>query len=95
MYAGPHHEDPDPRDAELLRYERERQERKRRRDRVAGRILAWAMAAAFALLAYDSGRAALDAHRAGRPWAYPAAVSAFCVLCLAGLVAWAVRRRRN
>ncbi len=93
MYAGPHDEEPDERDAELLRYERERRERRRRRDQVSGRILAWAMAGAFALLAYDSGGAALDAHRAGRPWLYPAVVSAACVLCLAGMLAWAVRRR--
>jgi hypothetical protein len=53
------------------------------------------MAGAFALLAYDSGGAALDAHRAGRPWLYPAVVSAACVLCLAGMLVWAVRRRRE
>ncbi|MCO5968602.1 hypothetical protein [Actinoallomurus soli] len=93
MYTGPRDEEPDERDAELLRYERERRERARRRDAVSWRIIAWVMAGALALLAYDSGGAALDAHRAGRPWLYPATVSAACVLCLLGLAVRALRRR--
>jgi fatty acid desaturase len=93
VYIGPRDEEPDQRDAELLRYERERRERARRRDAVSWRIIAWVMAAALALLSYDSGGAAVDAHRAGRPWLYPATVSAAGALGLLALVAWALRRR--
>jgi hypothetical protein len=66
-----------------------------RRDQVSWTIVIWMMAAALALLAYDSGGAAFDAHRAGRPWLYPAAVSAGCVLVLALLAVRAVLRRRR
>ncbi|GAA4609175.1 hypothetical protein GCM10023195_36730 [Actinoallomurus liliacearum] len=93
MYTGPRDEEPDERDLELLRYERERRERARRRDAASWRIIAWVMAGALGLLAYDSGGAALDAHRAGRPWLYPATVSAACALGLLALIAWALRRR--
>jgi hypothetical protein len=66
-------------------------ERATRRNRMSWAIVSWVMAAALALLAYDSGGAALDAHRAGRAWLYPAAVSAACVLLLVGLVVRALR----
>ncbi|MCO6011244.1 hypothetical protein NE236_40475 [Actinoallomurus purpureus] len=93
MYTGPRDEEPDERDAELLRYERERRERAGRRDATSWRFIAWVMAGGLALLSYDSGGAALDAHRSGRPWLYPATVSVGCALGLVGLVAWALRRR--
>jgi uncharacterized membrane protein len=66
-----------------------------RRDQVSWTIITWVMAAALALLAYDSGGAALDAHRAGRSWLYPAVISAACVVALGLLVVRAVRRRRG
>ncbi|MEV0403861.1 hypothetical protein [Actinoallomurus sp. NPDC050550] len=94
MYTGPRDEEPDERDVELLRQERERRERVRHRDALSWKIVGWVMAGALALLSYDSGGAALDAHRAGRPWLYPATVSVGCALVLLGLVvAWALRRR--
>ncbi|GAA4634132.1 hypothetical protein GCM10023196_074440 [Actinoallomurus vinaceus] len=93
MYTGPRDEEPDERDVELLRQERERREHARRRDALSWKIVAWVMAGALALLSYDSGGAALDAHRAGRPWFYPATVSVGCALGLLVLVAWALRRR--
>ncbi len=64
------------------------------RDRRSWKIIAWVMAGALALLGYDSGAAAADAHRGGRPWAYPACVSAVCLLALAALTVRVLRRRR-
>jgi hypothetical protein len=94
MYTGPRDEEPDERDAELLRQERERRERVQRRDALSWKIVGWVMAGALALLSYDAVGAALDAHRASRPWIYPATVSVGCALVLVGLVvAWALRRR--
>jgi hypothetical protein len=95
MYTGPLDEDPDGRDAELLRYERERERRIERRNRVSWKIVAWVMACALALLSYDSGGAALDARHAGRPWLYPAGISATCALVLTGLIVRALRRRQG
>jgi hypothetical protein len=95
MYTGPREEEPDDRDAALLREEREREERSGRRDRVSWTIITWVMAAALALLSYDSGGAALEAHRSGRPWLYPASVSAISLLVLLGLGVRAVRQRRR
>jgi hypothetical protein len=94
MYNGPRDEEPDGPDAELLQYERERARRIARRDQVSWKILAWVMGGALALLSYDSGGAALDAHRAGRPWLYPAVVSASCAILLLALLLWALRRLR-
>ena len=79
MYTGPRDEDADD---TPLREERAREERAVRRNRASWTIVAWVMAGALALLSYDSGGAALDAHRAGRAWLYPAAVSAICLLVL-------------
>jgi hypothetical protein len=92
MYTGPRDEDAD--DAPL-REERARAARAERRDRVSWTIIGWVMAGALALLGYDSGGAALDAHRAGRPWLYPAGVSACCLLVLLWLAVLAIRRRRD
>jgi hypothetical protein len=95
MYTGPRDEEPDGREAALLRDEREREERSARRDRVSRAVVAWVMGGALALLSYDSGGAAIDAHRAGRPWLYPAGVSVICLLVLLGLGGLAVRRWRR
>jgi hypothetical protein len=92
MYTGPPDETPE--NTEPLRLERERADRVARRDRVSWAIVSWVMAAALALLSYDAGDAALDAHRAGRPWLYPAVISVTCLLLLTGLGAWALRRWR-
>lgn len=93
MYTGPHDEDPE--DTDLLSDERERERRIARRDQVSWRIVSWVMVGALALLSYDSGGAALDAHRTGRPWLYPAGISVTCAILLIGLVAWRLRRRRG
>jgi hypothetical protein len=95
MYTGPRDEDPDERDAALLREEREREERSARRDRASRVVVVWVMAAALALLSYDSGGAALDARQDGRPWRYPACVSVICLLGLVWLLVRMVRRRRR
>ncbi|GLY74519.1 hypothetical protein [Actinoallomurus iriomotensis] len=95
MYTGPRDEDPDERDVALLREEREREERRTRRDHASRAVVAWVMAAALALLSYDSGRAAITARQDGRPWRYPACVSLICLLALVWLVVRAVRRRRR
>jgi hypothetical protein len=92
MYTGPHEEDAD--DAQFSD-ERAREERARRRDQISRTIVAWVMAAALALLSYDSAGAALDARRSGRPWLYPAGISVVCFLGLVGLGVRAVRRRRR
>lgn len=94
MYTGPKDEEPGTADAELLRQESERRLRAERRDSLSWKILGWVMAAAVALLGYDSGGAAVDAHGAGKPWLYPATVSAICALVLAAIVARALARRR-
>ena len=95
MYTGPRDEEPDDRDAARLREEREREERSGRRDQASWTVVGWVMAAALALLGYDSGRAALDAHRSGRPWLYPAGVALGCLLVLVALAVRTVRRRRR
>lgn len=95
MYTGPGDEDPDERDAALLREEREREERRTRRDRASRGVVAWVMAAALALLSYDSGAAAVDARQDGLPWRYPACVSLICLLGLLWLAVRTVRRRRR
>jgi hypothetical protein len=61
-------------------------------NRLSWTIIGWVSAAALALLAYDSGGAALDARRAGKPWLYPAGVFALCLLLLAGLTYRNARR---
>ena len=95
MYTGPREEEPDEHDVALLREERAREERSARRNRASWAVVLWVMAAALALLSYDSGGAALDAHRAGRPWLYPAGVSAGCLLVLVFLAVRAMLRRRG
>jgi hypothetical protein len=95
MYTGPRDEEPDGRDAALLREDREREERSARRNRASWVVVGWVMAGALALLSYDSGGAAAAAHRDGRPWLYPACVSAGCLLVLVGLGVLAVRRARR
>jgi hypothetical protein len=92
MYTGPREEDAE--DAPFQE-ERARAERAKRRDQVSRAIVAWVMAGALALLSYDSGGAALDARRAGRPWLYPAGISLVCLLALLGLAIRLVRRRRE
>ena len=92
MYTGPSDEDAD--DAPFQE-ERAREERAKRRDQISRTIVTWVMAGALALLSYDSGGAALDARRDGRPWLYPAGVSLVCLLAVLGLVVRAVRRRRE
>ncbi len=94
MYTGPRDEEPGGPDAELARDERDRGARAARRDQISWKIIGWVMAAALALLSYDSGGAALDARRNGRPWLYPAGISAVCAIGLIVLVAMALRRRR-
>ncbi|MGI8330184.1 hypothetical protein ACRYCC_09465 [Actinomadura scrupuli] len=97
----PHHQVEPPRDqasqheTEALRYERERQERIDRRNAVSWKIVGWVAAASLSLLAYDSGRLALEAHRDDRPWRYPACVAAVCVLLLLALLGHVLRRRRR
>jgi hypothetical protein len=95
MYTGPREEEPDDRDVALLREERERNEHSARRNRASWVVVLWVMAAALALLSYDSGGAALNARRAGQPWLYPACVSACCLLVLVILAVRAVLRRRR
>jgi protein-S-isoprenylcysteine O-methyltransferase Ste14 len=90
MDTGPPEDEPD---LTLFREERARQERAKRRDRASWAVVGWVMAGALALLGYDSGGAAFDAHRDGRPWAYPACVSAGCLLVLLWLLVRMVRRR--
>ncbi|MDN3359903.1 hypothetical protein [Actinomadura sp. DC4] len=92
MYTGPREEDAD--DAPFQE-ERAREERARRRDQISRTVVAWVMAGALALLAYDSGGAALDARRDGRPWAYPACIASVCLLGLLGLAIRAFRRRNG
>jgi hypothetical protein len=95
MYTGPPDDEPGDREATRFREERERQERSARRNHTSWVIVGWVMAAALALLSYDSGGAALDAHRSGRPWLYPACVSAVCFALLLWLMVRVVRRRRR
>ena len=92
MYTGPREDDADD---TALREERARAERAGRRNRASWAIVTWVMAGALALLSYDSGGAAIDAHRAGRPWLYPASVSVACLLVLVWLASRALRRRRD
>jgi hypothetical protein len=91
MYTGPHEEDADEAPFED---ERAREERARRRDRISRTIVAWVMACALALLSYDSAGAALEARRSGRPWLYPAGISAVCFLGFVGLGIRALLLRR-
>jgi hypothetical protein len=90
MYTGPRDEDADD---TLLREERAREERAVRRNRASWAVVTWVMGGALALLSYDSGGAAIDARRAGRPWLYPAAVSVLCLLVLVLLACRALWRR--
>jgi hypothetical protein len=81
--------------AEERRYEEERQERIRHRNRVSGRIVVWIMTAALALLAYDSATAALAAHQDDRPFVYPLVLSATCAAAAIAAGAWSLARRRR
>ncbi|MDL4772687.1 MULTISPECIES: hypothetical protein [Thermomonosporaceae] len=79
---------------ELLRYEAERQERRRRANAVSGRIAFGIAAVLLAFLAYDSVRTATEAHTRGDDWVYPPAVNAgICGIALIVLAGWAIRRR--
>ncbi|MEW2352501.1 hypothetical protein [Spirillospora sp. NPDC029432] len=81
---------------ELRRYEREREERRRRTNAVAGRIAAVAVALLLGFLAYDSIATAVEARRRGDPWVYPPAVIAgVCLAALAVLALWTVRAGRR
>ncbi|MBO2447380.1 hypothetical protein J4573_09810 [Actinomadura barringtoniae] len=80
---------------ELERYEREREERRRRNNAVAGRVSVILIALLLAFLAYDGISNAVKAHDRGDAWLYPpGTVALVCLLGLAGLGAWALRRRR-
>jgi protein-S-isoprenylcysteine O-methyltransferase Ste14 len=81
--------------AETLRYEQEHQERIDRRNAASWKAVGVVIAAALALLAYDSGSAALTAHRDGRPWLYPACVSTACTLLILALLTYALWHRRR
>jgi hypothetical protein len=81
--------------AEERRYEEERQERIRHRNRVSGRFVVWIVAASLALLAYDSATAALAAHRGDRPFLYPLVLSVTCVGAVIAAGAWSLARRRR
>ncbi|MFF5264921.1 hypothetical protein ACFY4C_38865 [Actinomadura viridis] len=81
---------------ELRRYEREREERRRRTNAVSGRIALAAVALFLAFLFYDSAATAVEARRRDDPWIYPPAVIAgICLAGLAVLAAWTLRRRRR
>lgn len=78
---------------ELRRYEREREERRRRTNALAGRVAAVLAALLLAFLAYDSARTAVEARSRGDEWIYPPLVIALiCTIALATLIARAVRR---
>jgi hypothetical protein len=89
-------EEPDEGDeaAEFLRYEQERQVRINRRNAASWKVVGAVVTAALALLAYDSGHAALKAHRDGEPWLYPAGIATGCTLMVLVLIAYALKRRR-
>jgi hypothetical protein len=95
MYTGPPDDEPSSRDTASYREELSREERSKRRDQASWVVIGWVMAAALALLSYDSGGAALAARRSGRPWVYPACISLVCFLLLVALVVRAVTRRRR
>jgi hypothetical protein len=80
---------------ELQRYEQERQERIRRRNRVSGRVVMVIMALALTLLAYDSVTAGLQARRAGRAWTYPTVLALGCALAVIALIALVSRAARR
>jgi cation transporter-like permease len=80
----------------LRRYEREREERRRRANAISGRIAMAAVALLLGFLAYDSVGTALEARRRGDAWIYPPAVIAgVCLAALAALAAWGVAGRRR
>ncbi|MBW8485740.1 hypothetical protein [Actinomadura parmotrematis] len=82
--------------AELRRYEEEREARRRRTDRIAGRIALWAAVLLLAFLAYDSASTAVEAHRRGDDWLYPpAANAALFTLAALALTAWSRSRHRH
>jgi cation transport ATPase len=67
----------------------------RRRNAISWAVIAWVTAAALALLGYDAATAALGDHGDGRPWAYPAAVTAICAISLIALASWSLRHLRR
>jgi hypothetical protein len=80
---------------ELRRYEMEREERRHRTNAVAGRVSLILIGLLLAFLAYDGITNAVKAHDRGESWIYPqGTVAAVCLVALAGLLLWAVRRRR-
>jgi len=80
---------------ELQRYEQEREERRRRNNALAGRVALILIALLLAFLAYDGVNNAVKAHDKGDSWLYPpGTVALVCLLGLAGLGIWALRRRR-
>jgi hypothetical protein len=84
----------DTKAAELRRYEEEREARIRYRNKVSGAVVIVIMAAALALLGYDSATAALRAHHSGRPWAYPLTLAVVCALALLAGAVRILRRPR-
>lgn len=80
---------------ELQRYEQEREERRHRNNALAGRVALILIALLLAFLAYDGINNAVKAHDKGDSWLYPpGTVAMVCLLGLAGLGIWALRRRR-
>jgi peptidoglycan/LPS O-acetylase OafA/YrhL len=80
---------------ELRRYEAEREERRRRTNAVAERLVLILVALFLGFLVYDSIVTALEAHRRDDPWLYPpATIAAACLTGLVALAAWTARRRR-
>lgn len=86
--------DEDTEAAELRRYEQERRERIRARNRTSWHVVLWIMAGALALLAYDSVDASLRA-RDGGSVAYPLTLAVLCAIALVALGWWGLRRRRR
>ncbi|WP_119727129.1 hypothetical protein [Thermomonospora amylolytica] len=76
---------------ELLRYEAEREAKRRRRDAASRRAVGWIAAVALAFLLYDSGGALAEAARAGRPWGTHAVFTTAAALGLLWLL-WALVR---
>ncbi|TDD83123.1 hypothetical protein [Actinomadura rubrisoli] len=79
---------------EFERYERERDERRRRANAMSGRIALAMASVLLAFLTYDSVSTAVEAHAKGDDWIYPPAVIAgVCATALVVVLVWALRRR--